>query len=108
MVVIALGADFSISRQEIRSALHIIGTERLLVLVTPLEIGGREGRDARVVRQAGMRYRRHVKVLDWAKHSRGHGDWFQPDGIHLTFKGAREFAKLLAQALPFAGGPSRR
>jgi hypothetical protein len=108
MVVMALGADFSISRQEIRRALHILGPERLLVLVTPIELGGSGGRDAEVVREAGQRYRRHILVLDWVAHSRGHKNWFQPDGTHLTFKGAREFAKLIAQSLPYAGGPDSR
>jgi hypothetical protein len=105
MVVIALGADFNITRQEIRRALHILGPKRLLVLVTPIELGGYGGRDARTVREAGARYKRHILVLDWVKYSRGHSNWFQPDGTHLTFKGAREFAKLIATALPYAGGP---
>jgi hypothetical protein len=108
MVVIALGADFNITRTEIRRALHILGPKRLLVLVTPIELGGSGGRDAEVVRKAGRRYKRHIRVLDWVTYSRGHGSWFQPDGTHLTFKGARQFAKLIAQALPWAGGPYSR
>jgi hypothetical protein len=108
MVVIALGADFSITEGEIRRALRILGPKRLLVLVTPVELGGYGGRDARIVRQAGQRWKKHVLVLDWVKHSRGHSNWFQPDGTHLTFKGAREFAKLIAQALPYAAGPGSR
>jgi hypothetical protein len=105
MVVIALGADFNITRQEIRRALHILGPDRLLVLVTPIELGGSGGRDAETVRKAGQRYKRHILVLDWVEYSRGHASWFQPDGTHLTFKGARQFAKLISTALPHAGGP---
>jgi hypothetical protein len=105
MVVVALGADFNITRKEIRRALHILGPNRLLVLVTPIELGGYGGKDAQTVRDAGARYKRHILVLDWVKYSRGHGSWFQPDGTHLTFKGARQFAKLIATALPYAGGP---
>jgi hypothetical protein len=105
MVVMALGADFSISLAEIRRAMRIVTPTRLLVLVTPWELGGHAGSDAQVVREAGRRWPRHVKVLDWVKYSRGHGSWFQPDGVHLTFTGARAFARLLGQALPWAAGP---
>src|SRR3954469_7875067 len=80
LVVIALGADFAISRRQIRAALHIIGMNRVLGLVTPRELGGGSGSDARNVRAAGRVYRKHVIVLDWVRASRGHGGWFQPDG----------------------------
>jgi hypothetical protein len=108
MVVIALGADFNVTRKEIHRALHILGPKRLLVLVTPIELGGSAGSDATRIRAAGQRYKRHILVLDWVKYSRGHGSWFQPDGTHLTFKGARQFAKLLSTALRYAAGPDTR
>ena len=108
LVVLALGADFSISRGGIREALHLLGPSRILGLVTPWELGGREGSDARNVREAGSRYRRHVRVLDWVAYSRGHGGWFQPDGVHLTFTGARALARQFKQLLPLAAPPRRR
>jgi hypothetical protein len=106
LVTIALGADFTISRNQIRRALHYLGPKRVLGLVTPLELGGRAGSDARAVRAAGAVYRRRVLVLDWVRYSRGHGHWFQPDGVHLTFAGARAFARLFRQALPRALPPA--
>jgi hypothetical protein len=105
LVVIALGADFSISRREIRVALRLIGPDRVLGLVTPRELGGGAGRDAANVRWAGRRYPARVEVLDWVRLSRGRGGWFQPDGLHLTYAGARHFARLIATALPLAGPP---
>jgi hypothetical protein len=108
LVVMALGADFSISEGGIREALHLLGPSRILGLVTPWELGGSEGSDARHVRDAGGRYRRHVRVLDWVAGSRGHRGWFQPDGVHLTFTGARAFARLFKRLLPVAAPPRRR
>jgi hypothetical protein len=105
LVVIALGADFSISRSQIRRALHYLGPDRVLGLVTPRELGGGSGSDALNVRWAGRTYKKRVVVLDWVKYSRGHGSWFQPDGLHLTFPGARAFARLFKQALPYAQPP---
>jgi hypothetical protein len=108
LVVMALGADFGISRHEVRTALRILGPKRRLGLVTPRESGGGSGRDAEVVRAAGRRYPRRVKVLDWVRLSRGHGSWFQPDGLHLTYRGAHRFARLLGRAIPWAYPHSRR
>jgi hypothetical protein len=105
LVVIALGADFTISRSQIRRALHYLGPDRVLGLVTPRELGGGSGNDAANVRAAGRTYKKRVVVLDWVKYSRGHGSWFQPDGLHLTFSGARAFARLFKQALPYAQPP---
>jgi hypothetical protein len=108
LVVLALGADFGISRREVRRALHILGPRRRLGLVTPRESGGGSGRDAVVVREAGRRYPRRVKVLDWVRLSAGHGSWFQADGLHLTYRGAHHFARLLARAIPWAYPHARR
>ncbi|MDO8212365.1 hypothetical protein [Conexibacter sp. CPCC 206217] len=103
VVVIALGANASIDARQVSAALHRLGRTRRLVLVTPRELGGWSGEDARTVRAFGKRLPRRVGVLDWVAHSRGHTSWFQPDGLHLTFDGARAFTKLLARALPRRG-----
>lgn len=104
--VMALGTDFTISRSQIRRALHYLGPNRVLGLVTPWELGGFAGHDATVMREAAKDYKKRVLLLDWVKFSRGHGSWFQPDGCHLTFPGAHAFARLFKKALPFAQPPA--
>jgi hypothetical protein len=104
LVVMALGADAGISSSQINRALKILGPKRKLGLVVPLETGGRESNDARVVRRAGRREPRRVKVLDWPRYSRGHSSWFQPDHLHLTFSGAKAYARLFAKLIPLADG----
>ena len=105
LVVMALGADFTISRRDIRRALHVLGPDRVLGLVTPRELGGGSGSDAVHCREAAAHYKRRVLLLDWVKYSAGHGSWFQPDGLHLTYTGARAFARLFKRALPYAQPP---
>ena len=102
LVVMALGADFTISWRDIRRALHVLGPDRVLGLVTPRELGGGSGSDAVHCREAAAHYKRRVLLLDWVKYSRGRGGWFQPDGLHLTYAGARAFARLFKRALPYA------
>ena len=102
LVVMALGADAGISGRQINRVKKILGPKRKLGLMVPLETGGGESNDARVVRQAGRRDPRRVKVLDWPRFSRGHRNWFQPDHLHLTFAGAAAYARLMAKLTPLA------
>jgi hypothetical protein len=107
LVVIALGADGSVTASDIRQTIEILGRGRVLFLVTPRELGGGSGSDARVVRDEGRWRRPQVHVLDWVSYSQGHGSWFQPDGLHLTFSGAAAFARLLGRARKFQVAPVR-
>ena len=107
MVVIALGADGSVTHDDIGQALGILCCGRLLVLVTPRELGGGSGSDAATVREEAQRHRDRTRLLDWVKYSAGRGGWFQPDGLHLTSTGASAFTGFLRQALPWAY-PRRR
>jgi hypothetical protein len=40
-----------------------------------------------------------MTVVDWNLYSRNHPDWFQPDGLHLGWAGARALATLLHRTL---------
>jgi hypothetical protein len=102
MVVIALGADGGITHAEIGQALGLLCCTRLLVLVTPRELGGSWGANAITVRQEARKHRGRARLLDWVNYSQGHAGWFQPDGLHLTTSGALAFTRLLAQSLPWA------
>jgi hypothetical protein len=102
LVVIALGADATLSRYQFEQAFHLAGPKRVLGLVTPLELGGGTSGDADIVRAEAKRHPKRSVLLDWVAFSKGHGDWFQPDGLHLTFSGADGLARLLRQALPYA------
>ncbi|HEY5197232.1 MAG TPA: hypothetical protein VIJ51_09420, partial [Solirubrobacteraceae bacterium] len=95
LVVIALGANGSVTDPYVREALAVLGHARQLVLVTPREAGGGSGSDAVTVRAQARRHPGRVRVLDWVAYSAGHAAWFQPDRLHLTFAGARAFAALL-------------
>ena len=102
MITIGLGADWTITKQDIREALRIAGKRRVLALVTPRETGGGQSFDAGNVRWAYRRFSKRVMLLDWVRYARGRGSWFQPDGLHLTFSGAAAYTKLMGKALRFA------
>lgn len=103
LVVMALGTDGRVTADAIQDALGVLGPDRVLGLVTPREAGGGAQFDAVTMRRAAARNPRQIVLLDWIKHSRGHGNWFQPDGTHLTVPaGNRAFAAFLGKALRFA------
>jgi hypothetical protein len=108
LAVLALGADASVSAEQIAQARKIMGPKRKLGLVTPRELGGGESKDADVIRNVGRRDPVHIKVLDWVHYSAGHPSWFQPDGLHLTFGGAKAFARLLKKLIPLASPGLKR
>ena len=102
MVVIALGADGSVTRRDIGAALGVMCCTHLLVLVTNRELGGGSGSDAVNEREQVAKHANRAKLLDWVRYSAAHGGWFQPDGLHLTDSGAVAFTNLLKMALPWA------
>jgi hypothetical protein len=101
VVVVALGANWTIERSEIRRALMILGPSRVLGLVTPRDYGNSAGPDTRTIRAAGRRWPARVKVLDWVTYSVGHPEWFYGDGLHLAPGGQRAFTRLLSRAFSF-------
>ncbi len=99
VVVIALGTNWTVEHRQVRRALIILGRQRVLGLVTPREVGGASSSDQAVMRAAGERWPRRVKVLDWVRYSSGHANWFWGDGLHLQPRGARALTRLVAPAL---------
>jgi hypothetical protein len=102
VVVMALGTNWTVERRQVRRALITIGRERVLGLVTPREVGGVASSDQAVMRAAGERWPRRVRVLDWVRYSSGHSNWFWSDGLHLQPRGARALTRLMAPALGWA------
>jgi hypothetical protein len=108
LVVMALGANWVITRSDIEAAVRLVGPTRVLGIVAPREEGGGTGSDAHNVRTAGRRHPRRVKVLDWPRYSARHGNWFSGDGLHMSYGGAAAFARFIGKLKPFAAPPGRK
>ena len=103
LVVMALGTNWYITRDEIGRTRRLLGRKRVLAIVTPRDPGG--SGDAKRIRAAGRAHPRNIKVIDWVRFSRGHGSWFGGDGIHLTYTGVENYVRCLKRSLRFANGP---
>ena len=105
LVVMALGANWTIRRADIGRTRRLLGPRRVLALVTPRESGGGAGADAANIRAAARAHPRNLKLLDWVRFSRGHGSWFSGDGLHLSWAGVAAYVRCIRRALRFAAGP---
>jgi hypothetical protein len=93
VVVVALGYNWTITIEQIRQALMILGPSRVLGMVTPR---GEYASARAAIHAAGRRWPARVRVVRWAARSAGKAwTW---DGLHLTPAGARGFARLLSAA----------
>ena len=108
LVIMGLGANWTITRGDIEAAVHLLGPKRVLGLIAPREEGGGTSSDAYNVRRAGRRHRNRVKVLDWPQFSAGHGNWFSGDGLHMSYTGAAAYAKFISKLKIWAPWPERK
>jgi lysophospholipase L1-like esterase len=99
VVVIALGSNSSITRGDVRTALRILGPDRILGLVTPREVRGTPYTDAATLRAAATSWPRRIALVDWVKHTKRHKGMIYSDGIHLTAAGQLAMARLLKAPL---------
>jgi hypothetical protein len=104
LVVMALGTNWYITRDEIGRTRRMLGRKRVLAIVTPRDPGG--SGDAKRIRAAGRAHPRRIKVIDWVRFSRGHGGWFGGDGIHLTYTGVENYVRCIKRSLRWVNGPS--
>jgi hypothetical protein len=105
LVIVALGANWHVRRDDIGRTRRLLGPKRVLGLVTPRESGGWSGSDAANIRAAAKAHPRSIVLLDWVAFSRGHGSWFSGDGLHLSYAGVDAYVRCIRRALPYAGPP---
>lgn len=102
LVAMFLGADWEVSMAQLTETYYRIGRSRVLVLVTPREVGGRGGQDAQNMRRFAKEHPERVVLLDWVKHTRNRPGWFAPDGLHLHHPGIPGLVRFLEPALAYA------
>lgn len=99
VAVLALGSNGAIGAAQIGRALRVLGPSRVLGLVTPARVGSGS---AGAMRRAARRFPDRIVLIDWMRFSRGHGGVFAGDGLHVSDRGARVFARYVRHRLePF-------
>jgi hypothetical protein len=102
VAVLALGANGSADAGRISQALRVVGSRRILGLVTPR----RTPRATAAMRAAAARHPDRVLLIDWVRYSAPHEGWFGEDGLHVGQPGADAYARLIRRRVaPFAFPP---
>ncbi len=97
-VVIHMGTNGLVRRQDLEPILESLRDRRRVVVVnTQMPRSWMKPTNA-MIDSIVVNFP-NVRLADWAATSKGHKDYFVPDGVHLTPTGGRAFAAMVKRAL---------
>ena len=97
-VVLNLGNNNALREEDVVSILDLLAAkEEVLVVNTAVPRPWRDGNNE-IIRTVATRYS-NVTVVDWAKASEGHPEYFAPDGVHLVPTGVAIYVAEISQYL---------
>ncbi|HVQ87935.1 MAG TPA: acyltransferase family protein [Actinomycetes bacterium] len=98
VVVFQAGTNGIPDEQDLRAMLDAL-SGRTLVAVVNVRAPRSWIDDSNEVIDEVTRGYDNVRVVDWSSISAGHGNYFEPDGFHLTLDGARAYAAAIVDVL---------
>jgi len=105
-IVMALGSNGTLPMWRIERILPLLEGGHVLAIVTPRDVGGTGGQDAKNVRRAASKHPAKIEALDWVRYSRGKDHWFGGDGVHVKERYTNRYVSCIKQALPRYRRPS--
>lgn len=104
VVIVHPGTNGVLPEEILRSILDPLADYERVVLVNAAVPRSWEKQNNAVIADVAPDYP-NVVIADWNSAAEGNRDYFVSDGIHLTKKGARAYAELIAQAALLGGTP---
>ena len=89
LTVVALGANSDFTTADVRTALRILGPDRMLGLVTPREVRGMSTGDAKTMRAAARRWPNRIALIDWVKNKFDESDQAAAGRVDEAFEAER-------------------
>jgi hypothetical protein len=103
-VVIHLGTNGTFPLEVCKRMVDIAGPDRVVYLVTVKARRSWEQSNNRTIRKCAKSYAEgRVVVVDWHWAATRHRSWLYRDGIHLQGRGAREYARIISDAISARG-----
>ena len=98
VVIVHMGDNGVVTDQEFDQMMRVLsGVREVLVVNTTVPDGYQYAPNNKVLARGVARYPNKAVLVDWHAASAGHPEYFW-DGLHLTPKGARAYAGLIAAA----------
>jgi peptidoglycan/LPS O-acetylase OafA/YrhL len=97
-VVLNLGNNNALTESEVSSILEELKEQRKVILVNTAVPRPWRDQNNQLISMVSARYN-NVKVIDWAKISEGHPEYFAPDGVHLVSTGVAVYVAEISKYL---------
>ena len=97
-VVIHMGTNGLVTRQDLEPILNQL-RDRKRVVVVDVQVPRVWMHQTNEMIYALFPKYKNVRLASWRVASHGHSGYFTPDGVHLTYAGAKVFAKIIRNAL---------
>lgn len=97
-VVIHMGTNGVVTRNDLKPILDLLADRHRVVVVNVRVPRTWMTPSNQVIDQLVAHYP-NVRLADWSTVGRGHRPYFTPDGVHLTARGSRVFARMVRAAL---------
>ncbi|MBJ8055844.1 acetyltransferase [Bacillus cereus] len=97
-VIIGLGTNGAFTTEQLVSLIKLIGNERKMIFINTRVPRPWESIVNERLKVTTSEYP-NITLVDWYAASAGKGDYFAPDGVHLTKVGAEAYAALVAKAV---------
>lgn len=97
-VILELGTNGPFTREQLAALLDDLSSARRIILVN-VRVPRPWQRVVNATLAEAAAGDPRVELVDWYAASEGHGEYFDPDGVHLDPEGARVYAGLLARAV---------
>ncbi|PQZ45254.1 acetyltransferase [Bacillus sp. MYb209] len=97
-VIIGLGTNGAFTTEQLVSLIALIGNERKMIFINTRVPRPWESIVNERLKVTVSKYP-NITLVDWYAASAGKGDYFAPDGVHLTKVGAEAYAALVAKAV---------
>ncbi|PEY96823.1 acetyltransferase [Bacillus cereus] len=97
-VIIGLGTNGAFTTEQLVSLINLIGNERKMIFINTRVPRPWESIVNERLKSKTSEYS-NITLVDWYAASAGKGDYFAPDGVHLTKVGAEAYAALVAKAV---------
>ncbi|CAH2465581.1 MULTISPECIES: acyltransferase family protein [Bacillus] len=97
-VIIGLGTNGAFTTEQLVSLIKLIGNERKMIFINTRVPRPWESIVNERLKVTVSEYP-NITLVDWYAASAGKGDYFAPDGVHLTKVGAEAYAALVAKAV---------
>lgn len=99
IAILDLGNNNHLTEESVRKLLELLKDQPKVILVNTAVPRPWAGDNDAIINRVAAQFSK-VEVVDWAKISEGHPEFFAPDGVHLVDEGSNVYVAAILEHLP--------